>query len=111
MEGIPARTIRKQPKVVTAVYEIKTVRHTRVDYEHPTSCEDVLEARRSCTPYAKGETMECAVHGEFKMTVDGLLFPDTYWFTPRELKDTGVSKRTIVQKLAEYNAELEEGIG
>ena len=107
VEGIPART-RKLPKIVVQVYEIKQVRHTTVDYEHPTNCEDTLEARRSCTPHAKGDTMECAVHGEFRMHEDGARFPDTYWFTPKQLKDAGIKKEAILDKLDAYHQELKE---
>tara|TARA_B110000046_G_scaffold89231_1_gene97338 strand:+ start:575 stop:946 length:372 start_codon:yes stop_codon:yes gene_type:complete len=29
------------------------------------------------------------VHGKFRMREGGTAFPDTYWFSPRELKDRG----------------------
>ena len=81
-------------------------RLSTVDFERATTDEFVLEARRSAL--ADDFVVEYAVHGQFKMAADGSSFPDTYWFTLRELKDAGMSKAHIKAAVDAFEAKLSE---
>ena len=70
-------------------------RCTTVDFERPTSDEAVVEARRDELPVRRSKTLEYAVHGKFRMREGGAAFPDTFWLSPRELKNGGCSTADI----------------
>ena len=51
----------------------------------------------------------------FKMRADGSAFPDTFWFSIKELKEAGAQKEEVAQQIALFEDELggaaEEGLG
>ena len=82
-------------------------RCTTVDFERPTSDDVVVEARRDALPAARSKTLEYAVHGKFRMCEGSVLsFPDTFWLTPRKLKDGGCSTADIHQARKAFEAVL-----
>ena len=77
-----------------------------VDFERASFNECTLEARRSKLP--DDFCVDYAVHGDFQMSADGSRFPDTYWFSLREMKDAGVSKAHIKAAVDAYEVKLSE---
>ena len=52
------------------------------------------------------------VHGKFCSRTDGRNFPDTFFFSARELKDAGLTKAHIREEItAHHSALLERGMG
>jgi hypothetical protein len=52
------------------------------------------------------------VHGCFSSRAEARNFPDTFFFTARELKDAGLPKESIRTAVSQYHAQvLEKGMG
>ena len=63
-------------------------------------------------PADAASAVEYKVHGNFGSRTDGRNFPDTFFFSARELKDAGLPKARIREAvLAHHAAMLERGMG
>ena len=63
-------------------------------------------------PADAASAVEYKVHGNFASRTDGRNFPDTFFFSARELKDAGLPKARIREAvLAHHAAMLERGMG
>ena len=77
-------------------------RHHTVDCERATTEEAILAARQNsiAVPF---EVKEYEVHGEFKQAKESRPFPDTHWFTIRELHQGGLPKAAIQEAMLTYD--------
>jgi hypothetical protein len=82
------------------------LRCTTVDFERPTSDEAVVEARRDALPAARWEALEYAVHGKFRMREGGVSFPDTFWYSLKELRTAGCSRANLRAAVGSYEEEM-----
>ena len=77
-----------------------------VDFERPSSDESVVEARRDPLPVARAQTLEYAVHGKFRTREGGVAFPDTVWFSLRELRAAGCSRASLRAAVRAYEESM-----
>ena len=82
------------------------LRCTTVDFERPTSDDAVAEARRDALPAARSQTLEYAVHRKFRMREGGVSFPDTFWYSLKELKVAGCSRADLRAAVGSYEEEM-----
>ena len=63
-------------------------------------------------PADAASAVEYKVHGNFGSRTDGRNFPDTFFFSARELKDAGLPKTRIREAVLQHHATLlERGMG
>ena len=63
-------------------------------------------------PADAASAVEYKVHGNFGSRTDGRNFPDTFFFSARELKDAGLPKARIRAAVLQHHAAmLERGMG
>ena len=79
-----------------------------VDFERPSSDESVVEARRDPLPVKRANTLEYAVHGKFRTREGGAAFPDTVWFSLRELRAAGCSRASLRAAVSSYEESMAE---
>ena len=79
-----------------------------VDFERPSSDESVVEARRDPLPVKRANTLEYAVHGKFRTREGGAAFPDTVWFSLRELRAAGCSRASLHAAVSAYEESMAE---
>ena len=77
-----------------------------VDFERPSSDEATIEARRDALPVARSSTLEYAVHWKFRTREGGASFPDTFWYSLRELRRAGCSTADLRTARDAYEEEL-----
>ena len=77
-----------------------------MDLERPSSDESVVEARRDPLPVARSQTMEYAVHGKFRTREGGAAFPDTFWFSLKELRAAGCSTADLRAHVGSFEEEM-----
>ena len=77
-----------------------------MDFERPSSDESVVEARRDPLPVARADTLEYAVHGKFRTREGGAAFPDTVWFSLRELRAAGCSRASLRAAVCAYEESM-----
>ena len=74
-----------------------------VGFERPSSDEATIEARRDALPVARSSTLE---YGKFRMREGGASFPDTFWYSLRELRRAGCSTADLRTARDAYEEEL-----
>ena len=70
-----------------------------------------MDANKNSLPEAPDELaglVEYKVHGMFASREGARVYPDTFMFSARELKDAGLPKRHIRQAVFAYHAQLLE---
>ena len=104
----PARSLCKVSRLSCALTIAGRFFHrcSVVDFERPSSDESVVEARRDPLPVARAQTLEYAVHGKFRTREGGVAFPDTVWFSLRELRAAGCSRASLRAAVRAYEESM-----